>query len=545
MAQSRIEQLRAKRADYEAERTRHRFLLDAYAGTGGFSGGREKLETASWWGWGADAYSNETIAIALKTTDDSEVDSYLDRFEREDLEKFKRRASLAQYVNHVANVVDIPLSYFHRKEPKRDLPDSLADWSENVSGDLDVLSWDEVRASIVDVRAVVLGWCPVLLWMPSVTSGEPLSQAQAEALGVRARVRPLFPANLYEWETDDEGNFTWCKVGVKRVVRATPFEPAVEIETISVWERTRVTEYEIHKRDNEEPTLVREEVRAHSWGAVPIVTYRWKPVPDDPVRGLSAIASSAQMAKRMFNYLSELDEHIRSCVFAFLQVPVRDEAKVAEVIAGNGGGIGIPPTSTRDVKWISPSPEVANILEKRIEETRLDIYRQARLDFTQATSGGGAARSGVSRAFEFETANRTIADFAKRIARAEERMFRLVSRMVPSAGNDTSAIRVTAVEKFSVEDMAAMLEEFKLALDMALGKTATVELKKRVVSTMLPNLSPDQVSAIEAELSEVEDEAATARAQAQAMAKQLLNDGAEDDGEDDDAEEPGDGDEGA
>lgn len=530
MSKSRIEQLRAKRADYEAELRRHRFLLDAYAGTGGFSGGREKLETASWWGWGADAYSNETIAIAMKTTDDRDVDSYLDRFEREDLEKFKRRASLAQYVNHVANVVDIPLSYFHRKEPKRELPDSLSDWSENVSGDLDVLSWDEVRMSIVDVRAVVLGWCPVLLWMPSVTSGEPLSQAQAEALGVRARVRPLFPANLYEWETDDEGNFVWCKVGVKRVVRESAFSPPEEIETIAVWERNRVSEFEIRKRENEEPRIAREEVRSHSWGAVPIVVYRWKPVPDDPVRGLSAIASSSQMAKRLFNYLSELDEHIRSCVFAFLQVPVRDDTKVADILAGNGGGIGIPPTATRDVKWIAPPPEVATILENRIAETRTEIYRQARLDFTQATNGnGGGVRSGVSRAFEFETANRTIADFAKRIARAEERMFRLVSRMVPSAGGDPSAIRVTAIEKFSVEDMAAMLEEFQLALDMVLGKTATVELKKRVVSTMLPNLSPEQIAAIEKELTEAEDEAKTARDQERAMAAKLLEDNADDD----------------
>lgn len=536
MSKSRIEQLRAKRADYEAELRRHRFLLDAYAGTGGFSGGREKIETASWWGWGADAYSNEAIAIAMKTTDDRDVDSYLDRFEREDPEKFKRRASLAQYVNHVANVVDIPLSYFHRKDPKRELPDSLADWSENVSGDLDVLSWDEVRISIVDVRAVVLGWCPVLLWMPSVTSGEPLSQAQAEALGVRARVRPLFPANLYEWETDDEGNFVWCKVGVKRVVRESAFSPPEEIETIAVWERNRVSEFEIRKRENEEPRITREEVRSHSWGSVPIVVYRWKPVPDDPVRGLSAIASSSQMAKRLFNYLSELDEHIRSCVFAFLQVPVRDDTKVADILAGNGGGIGIPPTATRDVKWIAPPPEVATILENRIAETRVEIYRQARLDFTQATSGGGGVRSGVSRAFEFETANRTIADFAKRIARAEERMFRLVSRMVPSAGGDPSAIRVTAVEKFSVEDMAAMLEEFQLALDMVLGKTATVELKKRVVSTMLPNLSPEQIAAIEAELTEAEDEAKTAREQERAMAAKLLEDNADDD------EDPDDGD---
>jgi len=513
-------------------------LLLRYAGTGGFRGS-VRQPTASWWGWGADVYAGPNLDRAFGSAGSGlERSTYLDRFPREDAEKFRRRAATAQYPNHVATVVDIPLSYLNRKDMDREVSDTMSEWMVDVDGS-GAMSWAEMMRDVAQVRAMVLGYCPVLIDVsaPDVESDEgEMSVARMRELGIRPNAIPMFPGNLYDWHVDSRGRFVWAKVAETRTERIDPLGPAETIERITIWTDTTWSTYTLAQRGSQEAwTVVAREEGAHTFGRVPIEVLRWRPVMGDPVRGVSAIESSSVMAKRMFNYLSELDEHIRNCVFAMLQVPMKDPSKLSGVMSGSGNAIAVSPDSNRDAKWVSPESTVAETLEARIKVTREEIYRQGRIEFTVAQTGSGGARSGVSRAFECETANRTIAVFASRVARFEERALELVSRALTPTPEDVS---VTAPSKFAVEEMLSQLEETQVALDLDLGQTATIELKRRVVQAMLPNASDELLATILAELEDLERERAEAAATMRAATGAIAD--AEDEDEDEGEDDPSD-----
>ena len=80
-----LDSLRRTRDDFEDEFTFHRFLLDAYTGTGGFCG-RVKPPAVGALGWAAETYARACLSYAMPSTSDDST-SYLDRFPREDLGK--------------------------------------------------------------------------------------------------------------------------------------------------------------------------------------------------------------------------------------------------------------------------------------------------------------------------------------------------------------------------------------------------------------------------------------------------------------------------
>src|SRR3990167_7187964 len=118
-----VERLAWKRDGYAAELRRHKFLLDAFAATGGFSG-RERADAASYWGPAADMYGDVTLgALDPSDQDEAALDTYLDRHPREDMPKFRRRVQVAHYSNYCEPVVDIRLSYMNRRPFSRTIAD--------------------------------------------------------------------------------------------------------------------------------------------------------------------------------------------------------------------------------------------------------------------------------------------------------------------------------------------------------------------------------------------------------------------------------------
>lgn len=506
MSEEFINRLRSTRDDYDEEQVRHRFHLDAFAGTGGFRG-RVKLPASGYWGAAAEAYSQ--IAASFAGDDwEQEIDSYLDAFPREDAPKFKRRVSMAHYENHVEPVVTIPLSYMTREPWLRDLPDPVTQW-------VDDADWIEMVHNTIQKRAAVLGYCPVLFDMPPADG---MSLAQAKDQGAKLRAIPLLPAHLLDWDADRDGVFLWVKTRIVESQR-DPLGGGRNIERITVWYPDHADVWEIVHEGDEDPSLVSTtpEVRPHDFGEVPIKVLQWNPIEGDSVRGLSMLESVAPTARRMFNLVSELDEHIRMSAFSFLQVPIKDPKMIGTIVAGNGNAMAIDPSSNRDFAFISPSPAVADILEKRIEELRKEIYRMGRIEFTQAISGG--VQSGVSRAFEFEPANRAIADAARRVALFEQSGLRLVARMHRA---DEREVRVTPPKKFAVEDMIQALDEAAEALSLDLGDTAHGLLLKRMVRRLLPNLPPEKLAVVDEEIDELRAKQATAAAQEVAAINELL-----------------------
>lgn len=519
--QSVVDRLRSTHADYEGEQVWHRFLLDSYAGTGGYAG-RVRMPFSSFWGSAAEDYGT---SLSPSTTDDlndteSQIDTYLERFPREDVKKFARRAAVSQFPNYCEPIVDLRHSYLNRKpmgyEGVEALQGDETAWWSNVG---EGKTWDELMTTVVRMRALVLGWFPMLVDAPPAPSG--LSVAQAKEAGVRARCIPLFPSNLLEWAIDeDTGAFQWVKLRTCHVRRATFMAEPVRVERFAVWSATSVVVDEVHTSANGDEELVRIGERPHGFGEVPIVIFRAKPVPADRFRGLSIISGAAPMNRKLFNYLSEYDEHLRSCVFGMLQAPVNDPKAKGVVVVGNANILPIAKDSTRDYRWIAPDGSVATTYEARVLKQIDEIHRVGRNE-----SGGTkqVAKSGVAQAYSFEGMNRAISDNAVSLATGEQRTLRLVAR-VEAPATDAAKIRVIPASKFDVEEMAKELEEVLTALDLDLGVTATAKLKQRIARKLLPNLSDEEMAEIDQEIEQRADE----QAQEAAAMREMLAAGGQD-----------------
>lgn len=512
-----IERLRAPRHDYAGEKVWHKFLLDAYAGTGGFQG-RVRMPFASYWGYAADVYTEGSSAeAALSGADDeASLETYLDRFPREDFPKFKARQEVSQYLNHVEPIVDIRLSYMTRKESDREVPPEIEAWMEDVDGK--GTSWSSFVEHTIAPRCAWVGWCPVLFdrkALPQEMEGQELSKAQADELGLQTRAIPLWPGNLLDWDLDEKDEFTWVKLIVPSVERPDPIGPEVRYERITLWERDRVRRWTIQCADDksEHDTIVEASEMVNPLGKVPLVIFRHKPSPTCPIRGLPMGGPLSILARKVFNYLSEIDEHIRQSVFALFVWPVKDPTKAGPLVIGSQNALAVSMDSRVEPKWIAPPAEVAAVLEKRIEATVLAIYQIGRSEY-QRSSGVGAAQSGISRAFQFEGTNRAIADFAANVAMGEETALEIVAMM---EGVADPQVHVTPPQKFDVEEMQREIDEALAALTMKLGRTASVELKRRLIAKLLPNLAPETVKAIEAELQEQADEEEQEKAEMAAM----------------------------
>lgn len=510
--------LRATHDDYASEALWHRFLLDAYAGTGGFAG-RVRLPFASFWGSAAEDYGTALSTTVQGDLNDSEsqIDTYLERFPREDVRKFSRRVAVSDYHNYCEPIVDVRHSYLNRKPMTYEGVDALRagddSWWRQVG---EGMTWDELMTQRVRLRALVLGWVPVLVDVPRLP--ENVSVAQAREMKARARLIPLFPSNMLSWSYNAEsGRLDWAKLRVCYTEQLGPMAPKTKVERFQLWSATEVQEWELRTDDQGNESLSGGGTVRHPFEEVPLVIFRAKPSPADRLRGLSIINSVARMNRKLFNYVSEFDEHLRSCVFGMLQVPTADPKNPGTIVGGNGNVLYLDHKSGRDFKWISPDGGVAQTYEPRIEKQVEEIHRVGR---AQSGSGKQVAKSGVAQAYDFEGLNRAISDNAQSLAVAEQQVLRLVCKVEDPSAKLTD-VRVIAASKFDVEEMAKDLEEALTAVDLNLGVTATARMKQRLVRKLLPNLSEDDLALID---DEIEEAAVRAEQEAAATREMLTQD---------------------
>lgn len=498
MTTSLIEQLRAVRPDHQVEKDAHRFLLEAYSGSGGFAP-RLSAPPASWWGAAATDYASNTIW----SRGVGAVSSWLDRFPREDEKKYAGRAAVAYYENYVEPLTDLKCSYVLR-EPfaSHDEPDVVSAWKRNVDGD--ETTWQEWLPDIV-AAAATLGWAPVLVDAPPVQDG--LSRAQAP--DAAPRLSMLFPSQLLEWSSDGK-RLHWVKVRTDHIERDSWTSAPVRVERYAIWTPTTVTVYRVVIEAEKEPRVEDPVEYTHGFGRVPIAILRHGSG-GDPLRGRPMHWSVAQLNKRLFNLASELDEHTRAQVFALLVYPDPPLGPNGEVDLGNFNGLITAGDTKNEPHYIAPPASVAATLTACAEAIVRSIYRLARVEFSRPS---GAAVSGVSREYEFEQTNRALGDFARNIARFDLDVSDLVGAANGVAVEVRRKHRVDPPRSFAVQDLERDMKVAMDAVTLGLGETATTRIKQNVVRRVLPNLSGADQAKIDGELDAMAEAEASARAMA-------------------------------
>jgi hypothetical protein len=507
-----------KRTGYEAEGTWLRFMLDAFSGCGGFQG-RVKQPLAGYWGHAAQEYSVfASLKIgAIEGAVTEESDSYLDRYPREDAVKFARRRNVAHYPNYIAPVANLYVSYLLRKPHKlSEVPERLKKWMETTK-------WAD-GARMRALLAVVAGYHPVLVDMPSGTRGA-LSQADAAAQvgSTEPYTVQLLPCHLVDYKADDRGNFLWAKVCVKFTRQASWDADPVRVERYTVWTPTEFLVYEVvdGKITSSEPI----HKGVNPFGMVPLAIFRSSVSLEDPVKSDSMLAAAALAARRLFNMLSEFDEHLRSQVFALLVYPMTGGADQTQPkIVGTDNALGYDGQSRTAPDYLAPPGSVAETYEKRVAAMIIEIYRMLRVEYTKAS---GTASSAQSKEQEFEQTNLLISDLALALAQAEKQLLTIVGKGLGISDAELDKMQVVPETDFGTEQLNDEVERVIEVLTIReLGRTFRVEILQRIAQRLLPHLSAEQLKTIQSEIEEAVDQA---EKDARLLTEKALEGGGEDD----------------
>lgn len=485
------------RDGYDEECRWMRFLIDAYTGRGGFQG-RIQQPPAGFWGAAAEAYRGVASLLGSRKADSS---SYLDRYTREDEDKFQRRVAVAHYLNYVRPTTALKVSYIVRRPHKRrNVPEQLEAWIERTK-------YDEGFRRRVLVCAV-LGWFPLLVDMPA---RRPAAQTRAQAGNLDPYAVLSLPCHLKDYQLDEEGRFVWAKMVTTFVDKPRWDAEPETVTRTTVWTRD---EFEIFEsRGDAQAEAVRTGGGRHSFRQVPIVSWRADTSVEDPVKADSINADIALEGRRLFNLLSELDEHMRSQVFAILIYPQSAPTPTDTVEVGTNNGLQVSSEQKNLPFFLAPPASIAETYEKRIAASVIEIYRLARVEYDRAS---GVESSAQSKKQNFEQTNLSIADIATAIAHADRETLILVGRGLGIADDKLEAIECVAHESYATDDLALELEQVITALTIReLGAQLRIELLSRLAQQLLPHMSAETRAIVEQEISDAvrrsEQEAELAR----------------------------------
>lgn len=498
------DELEHKRADYDKELEWHRFLLDSYTGGGGYEG-KVKQDAAGFWGIAAQTYSK----FAVFTSKDAlaKQNSYLDRFNAEDEVKYGRRVNVAHYLNYVEPTTAIKIGYICRKPHKRNkVPKELAEWIDRTGYDKEFR-----RRALV---TAVLGWFPMLIDMPKQADGAITAQ---QAGSMDPYVVLSLPCHLFEYQLDDRGKFVWAKTAVSYERKDVWNADAVKVTRYTVWTTTDFTIYEVTGESGSE-SVSDPKKGTHTFKEVPIVSWRADTSVEDSVKAKSINANIALEGRRLFNLVSEMDEHIRSQVFAQLFWPGAAPAGNESGTGGVSTGLVFDGNAKNVPFYLAPPPSVAATLEARILATVQEIFRIAGVEYSKAS---GVQSSAQSKENEFEKTNVGIVSMAQALARADKDTLVFVGRGLQCDEEELQAMECVAHESYADAALGDELAQAMDALTMQIGRTARIEILQRLIHKLLPGLASDVKAIIDSEIEALVDQAMK---EEEAMKKKALED---------------------
>lgn len=410
--------------------------------------------------------------------------SALIRYPRESTEKFARRNELAWYSSPVYQLVQKFCSYISSRSVQRELPNEIYRLiSEDCDGKSNSINvfWQDFM-----VEAKARGSMFLLVDMPPEISANKLTQMEDRSVPYWTMIRPDI---VEEAVFGDDGKLTYfCFHGT--------FENAEGEMEKCKWHFT-TTSWSCEDTDEH---IVDE--GEHNLGECPVLCFTESG--DYPCFG--SFAPLSDLAKRLFNLESELDEILRSQTFSLLtmQVPedTSDQARLeaARMVGETIGTNNMMMHSGSTPEFIAPSDGPAKIYLDRIDQVR------GQMDSLGMNIAAPQEReSGLAMEMRFHTINAELGRFSGRLEDLERRAWDLTARWLGLQ----ELPELSWPRDFNIADVEKELEVLGGMIENQMPENAIIAQQRKVISVQFAGYDyesiEDMYEGAEARRVEVQD----------------------------------------
>lgn len=427
----------------------YRFVKDAYYGEGGFAGG-----------------------------------GYLVKFDRETENNYHKRQKMAYYINYFKDIVDSLVNPVFKKKPSRNYDgqgkEYIDTFLDNVDNAGTAINNFMKNAAL---KAKLLGAVFICVDnFPNIPSD--MGTAIENRLFPYAYI--VEPEFVTDYSVDNFGRLT-----------SLTYQ-----ENVQIGENTTITRCVIFN-DKTITTTINGQVVSqteHGLSRIPVVYFpavsssgrqTMKPAPP--------LESSAGVARAIYNFQSFSEEILRKQTFSILTMPSTDRQSLD---LGVSNALAYDPSATGGAKpeFIAPPSAPADVLMNERRFLVNELYRMNGLSFVMESS---AQASGVSRQWEFERTNQTLASFADQCRQSETVLMKIFQAWL----HIDCDYNVQYADDFGIVDVASEMAEAQALSDLNLAPGLRIEILKRLLSVYLPDLDPDRYDEIIHEAEEAERDA--------------------------------------
>ena len=236
----------------------------------------------------------------------------------------------------------------------------------------------------------------------------------------------------------------------------------------------------------------------YNLGRVPVTI--WRSRQTDKIMQASEFLSIAKTNLYIYQLCSWLSEILQNQAFSILTYPRDISSENQNLIIGTDNALAYPMDSSNAPSFISPPADPANMITNQIDRLIQEIYRMANLSLV---TGVQKQSSGVSKQWDFERTNQTLADFAQQCESAELDIADDFSKWTNTAVN----YNVSYADDFSILDVADELDNAQKIIDMQIqSSTLTQEIAKKVIAAYCPDVDDVLYNKIMTELQTVQED---------------------------------------
>lgn len=236
------------------------------------------------------------------------------------------------------------------------------------------------------------------------------------------------PLEVYDWQHDTLGNFTYLKRVQYRTELDTDFTTYRDLEDFYEWTPSQLKVSTVDCTDRRRPRLIRSgPTKPNPWKIVPFIPAYFKRSKSDVDMGQSFLQDIAYQNREVFNLTSLLGEFLYRQCFNVLVLPQRTTLPTRDSVEGDLGTsnvLEVPADAQQGPEYLSPPVDPAEFLQGERAQIIQQMYQQAAQDI-MSDLFKGQARSGDAQKQAFSRTIPVINKTADMLEQVERRAFAL------------------------------------------------------------------------------------------------------------------------